>query len=377
MALLRLPFRKMIFKGCLALLCLGMSCLGVVQAFPGWLEPYFPPVPYLPFPSPPCGGGCPPPPPNPCPNPGCQCQNSKHCSILLNQIPWTVEVPCFAQGQGSSPATIVSVFNDTCGPQTYDYQQHLVSSSDDDIITPYAYVTGNTGNEQIFYNPSALSSTLVQTIAFTAVGTQNRVASQTIFITFRFAACMGSTTTSSPGQTALILQCPTSASVCPGYPPGTDPSGRTYNSYPQLTCSVSNAPPLFPLVFDLASNAAPVSGFGAPNGLGPGENWNINSPAVLPGSDEPNVFISSMNPIAGLASTSTVGIYGASNNGALPCPGVTPITTSTDPVTGMVTGNCCQTLRFSVSPGVMITPYTAGYQDVKVCYQDWATCTIV
>ncbi|XP_055340471.1 uncharacterized protein LOC129589661 [Paramacrobiotus metropolitanus] len=119
--------------------------------------------------------------------------------------------------------------------------------------------------------------------------------------------------------TNLTIVGPSSVKVCAGFPPGANPSGASISYYPQLTFNVTNAPSGVPLIWDLPSNASPVAGEGAPSGTAVNANKGINSPAVLSGN-EASVFISNMNSLAGGNSTSRVGIYGAGNNGDLPCP---------------------------------------------------------
>ncbi|XP_055340474.1 uncharacterized protein LOC129589663 [Paramacrobiotus metropolitanus] len=174
--------------------------------------------------------------------------------------------------------------------------------------------------------------------------------------------------------TPLTIAGPSSVKVCAGFPPGTNPGGSYLSYYPQLSFVVTNAPSGQTLVWDLPSNASPTAGQGAPNGAAVNANKGIYSPAVLSGN-EASVFVSNLNTLAGECNTGKVGIYGAGNNGNLPC-GAQTNTVSEDSA-GNVSGNCCQMLRFSVSPGTTSSSYTTGYKDVKVCYQDSNTCTVI
>ncbi|XP_055354353.1 uncharacterized protein LOC129600003 [Paramacrobiotus metropolitanus] len=281
--------------------------------------------------------------------------NIESCDIDLSG-PSSVEVPC-DYGLTNIPGAVLTLTNGCSTSTANNYvTADLVYSSNLDgrhliLVDPTTGIISRSGDVVPTEN-------ITQIYEFTFSSLPNLEVSRSVNVTFHFGSCV------------LGLVGPDSAVVCAAYPPGTDPGvpPRPYMTYPQLTYYATNVPPLMSVTFDLPSD---FGGLGAANGNSAGQNLGIDSPAIVSG-DDPNVWVSNFNVLANVPGTSTVGIYGAGNDGNLPCGGANTIT-STSPAAG----SCCQTLLFSVSPSFSETPYQTGTKQVKVCYDNTNTCTIV
>ncbi|XP_055356859.1 uncharacterized protein LOC129601943 [Paramacrobiotus metropolitanus] len=293
--------------------------------------------------------------------------NIQSCSITLSG-PTSVDVPCdYNNNQVIGGDLTIS---NGCGSSSSQFVVAEVIASNKADGTHYVDVDPTTGK---WYRSATyvVTQNLSQTYEVTVVNLPSGQASNSINVTFNFGSC------------TFGLIGPDSARVCLGFPPGTSiadqqTAGSTEQRsiwlYPQLTFSATNVPPLMPVIFDLAKDAVPVAGLGTPNTA----NGGIYSPDVISnvGGDS-QIFISNYNILTGKPNTDTIGIYGQSYNGNLPAcdAGATVTPAAGAPGSAVTSGTCCQTLRFSVSPGVQSTPYQTGYKDVLVCYEDVGGCT--